>query len=653
MNRSALSWLIIFSSSAAYALTPNQWPFRQTIEVPAPGLVRVDLSAETLNLARPDLSDLRIIDAGEKEVPFLIDQPMPRAESTVPPKDFHPEIVSAETRLLITTGTDSTIAGIALETPAGANFIKSVRVEGSNDQKNWRMLTSGDPVFRMSSGVARLRVQFPEGKWQFLRVVVDDNRTQPLPWTGARLIIAGSPAPTEPAAITIKSRDENPGMTRLGLDLSAANLRLASLRIETSEPVFTRAVTVATPELSEEKLHEQTLSSAVLYRVDLNGKIEARLDIPVEKQIQGRELVLLIDNGDSPPLLISEVRAERGVTRLLFFAPAAGSYKLLSGNSQCDPPRYDLSQLGDQLRRAVAAEGRLGLPASNPGYDAAANLPPGLATGAKIDIALWKFRKPVQVAKAGAQQLELDSDVLARSLPDLRDLRIVSEDLQLPYLIERTSINRTVALTAANANDRERPTISRWQLKLPQAAIPVTRITCASDSPLFERTFRIWEELTDDRGDKYPGELGQVMWRRVPNQPARQLTASLEHTLTGDTILIETDNGDNAPIELHDFCGYYPVTRIIFTSARSQPLALYYGNDKAAPPRYDAKLMAAQLLRSERVAAALGPQDILKSERVTETLSGSARYIFWAALGIVVVALLVLISRLLPKDKAS
>jgi hypothetical protein len=649
MKRGAISLLIIFSSGAVYALTPNQWQFRQTIEVPAPGLVQVNLSVETLNRARSDLSDLRIIDGAEKEVPFLIDQPMPRAESTVGPKDFRAEITAPETRLLITTGTDLTIAGITLETPAGASFIKSVRVEGSNDQKNWRTLTSGDPVFTMGHGAARLRVQFAEGKWQFLRVVVDDNRTPPLPWTGARLIIAGLPAPTESVAVTIKSRDENPGMTRLGVDLGAANLRIASLRIGTTEPVFTRAVTVAAPELSEEKLREQPLNSAVLYRVDLNGKIEARLDIPIEKQVYRRELVLLIENGDSPPLLVSDVRAERRITRLLFFAPAVGSYSLLSGNSQCDPPRYDLSQLGDQLRRAGAAETRASPPALNAGYDAEANLPQGFGTAAKIDIAPWKFRKAIQVAKTGAQQLELDPDVLARAMPDLRDLRVASEDAQLPYLIERTSISRTVTLTAANANDREHPAISRWQLKLPQAAVPITRITCASDSTLFERTLRVWEEVRDDRGDKYPGELAQAMWHRVPNQSVGQLAASLERPPRGDTIMIETDNGDNPPIELHDFRGYYPVARIIFTSAKSQPIALYYGNDEAVAPRYDAKLMAAQLLRSDRMMAALGPQETLKSERLTETLSGSARYIFWGALGIVVIALLILISRLLPK----
>jgi hypothetical protein len=186
-------------------------------------------------------------------------------------------------------------------------------------------------------------------------------------------------------------------------------------------------------------------------------------------------------------------------------------------------------------------------------------------------------------------------------------------------------------------------------LKLPQAAIPITRITCASDSSLFERTFRIWEELTDERGDKYPAELAQATWRRVPNQTMGQLAASFERPSRSDTILIETDNADNPPIELHEFRGYYPTTRVIFASTRLQPIALYYGNDEAGTPRYDAKLMAAQLLRSERTAAALGPQETLKSERVTETLSGSARYIFWGVLGIVVAALLLLISRLLPK----
>lgn len=648
MNRCVTSLPIMLFAGAAYALTPSQWQYRQSLDVPASGLVEVHLPPETLNIAQPDLGDLRIIDPGEHEVPFLIDQPMPRPESTMRPKEFRAEIVSGESRLLMTTGTDLTISGVVLEAPTAATFVKAARVEASSDQKQWQLLSSGAPLFNMGNGAIHLSIAFPKGKWPYLRIIVDDNRTPPIPWTAARLVIAGSSAPTEPVSVKIKSRDENPGSTRLALDLGAANLQIASIRLETPEPVFTRTATVAAAELSEENLHEQPLSSAVLYRVDLNGKIESNLDVPLDKQINGRELVLSIHNGDSPPLLVSDIRAERRITRLLFFAPSAGGYTLLSGNAQCDFPRYDVGQLGDQLRGAAVAQAQVGAVVMSRGWDAAANLPRDLGTGVKIDVAPWNFRKPVQTTRAGLQEVELDAEILARTQSDFRDLRVVSEGTQLPYLIERTSIERTISLNGTSANDPDRPRFSRWQVKLPQSSFPLTRLTCASTSALFERTFRFWEELRDERGDRYPSELGQATWRRLPNQPPEQLQVSLGARPKTDTVLMETDNGDNPPIELHDFHGYYPVTRVIFAAPQSA-VALYYGNEQAAAPRYDAKLIAAQLLRSERTSAALGSQEILRSEPLGDTLSRSGRYILWGVLGIVVIGLLILIARILPQ----
>ncbi len=101
--------------------------------------------------------------------------------------------------------------------------------------------------------------------------------------------------------ITIKSRDESPGTTRLALDLGAANLTLGSLRIESNEPVFTRAVTLAVPEVGDDGIRERNIADAVIYRVNVNGKNEAHLEIPLESQIHTRELFVLIRNEDSPP----------------------------------------------------------------------------------------------------------------------------------------------------------------------------------------------------------------------------------------------------------------------------------------------------------------------------------------------------------------
>ena len=56
------------------ALFPQQADV--TVEPPG-GLVRLDLSPAVVGACRPDLSDLRIIDHAEGEVPYLVDAGLP------------------------------------------------------------------------------------------------------------------------------------------------------------------------------------------------------------------------------------------------------------------------------------------------------------------------------------------------------------------------------------------------------------------------------------------------------------------------------------------------------------------------------------------------------------------------------------------------
>jgi hypothetical protein len=305
------------------------------------------------------------------------------------------------------------------------------------------------------------------------------------------------------------------------------------------------------------------------------------------------------------------------------------------------------------LKSAQAIERRPGPLIANADYKQPDNLAAPPLTGAKIEVAAWKFRKPIQLSKPGAQQIELDPDVLARAAPDQRDLRIVADDRQLPFLPERPSISRSVPLASAPTSDLKKPGPSRWSLKLPQAGIPITRITCVADSALFQREMRLWEEAADDRGDKSPRELGHATWKKVPGETSHEFAIHLDVAPRSGTLVLETNNGDNPAIRLHNFRGHYPVSRVVFKIEPdlAQPIWIYYGNPDAAPPRYDVALIADQLFRTERAPAALGRQENMDSntERIIQTLSGSGLYVFWGMLGIVVAALLLLISRLLPK----
>jgi Protein of unknown function (DUF3999) len=636
-------------------MTPNEWRFSQTIDVPATGLARVNVPPETLNAARSHLADVRIADGAGREVPYLIDRPMPRRESALRSQELRTALEPTATRITLTTGTKSVLKGVTFETPRGVEFIKAVGVEGSHEGKTWVQLATDKPIFRMAGGAANPSVSFSEGVWEFLRLTIDDNRTAAVPFTGVLLRVAETNAPAEPFPLTINTRDESSGLTRLSVDLGAMNLTVASLGIETTDPLFVRPVTIAVPELANDNISEQTLCTGSVYRVDFNGKVESQVEIPIDRQIHGRELIVLVDNGDSPPLVINAVRGSRRVTNLLFFASEAGRYQLLSGNSQCAAPRYDLSELDEQLKNAEAIEVRAGPLIANADYKLPDNLAALPLTGAKIDVAAWKFRKPVQLSKPGAQQVELDPDVLVRAALDQRDLRIVVDDRQLPFLLERTSISRSLPLVSAPANDLKKPRLSRWSLKLPQAGIPITRITCIADSALFQREMRLWEEATGDRGDKVPRELGHATWKRVPAETTREFAIHLDAVPTSDKLLLETDNGDNPAIELHDFRGHYPVSRIVFETASNstQPIWIYYGNPDAASPHYDVALIADQLFRAEHALATLGRQENMnsKTERIIQTLSGFGLYVFWGVLGVVVAGLLLLISRLLPKTE--
>ena len=90
---------------SVHGLAPNEWRFSQTIDVPAAGLVHINLPPETIDVARPELEDVRLLDSTANEVPYLVDRPMPRRESALRPKELRTELDSSSTRISLTTGT--------------------------------------------------------------------------------------------------------------------------------------------------------------------------------------------------------------------------------------------------------------------------------------------------------------------------------------------------------------------------------------------------------------------------------------------------------------------------------------------------------------------------------------------------------------------
>jgi len=116
------------------------------------------------------------------------------------------------------------------------------------------------------------------------------------------------------------------------------------------------------------------------------------------------------------------------------------------------------------------------------------------------------------------------------------------------------------------------------------------------------------------------------------------------------TMILQTDNGDNPPIQLENFAVFYPVTRVLFKAKADEDIFIYYGNPRVASPSYDLSLVADQLLAADRTTATLATQEQLRKSSWRENqMPGKGGVVFWGILAVVVLVLLVIISRLLPK----
>ncbi len=651
LNKFFCTYLLAIAVSAGASNLPSDWQYEQQFTVSKAVLMKISLPAETLNAARPGLEDLRLYDDVGNEIPYVIDRPMPSPKVVQAAKSFSVSLNPANTIITLESGIAQPFDAVTLESPA-PNFIKSVRVEGSIDGIKWVEIARSRPIFRQRSGAANLKISFPSTVSKWLRLTVDDSRSAPIPFTGAQVHTAsGGSAPVETVPATVSERDESPGQTRLAINLGAANLDVAGLEIETTEPLFMRQIAIAVPQVSDSTIREQDIGQGSIYRVAVEGqKPSENLYVPLENSVPTRELILLLKNGDSPPLPVSSVQVEHRPVYLVFLVRDPGIFYLLTGNSHCDAPHYDLAALNMDLKSVAVSTADISAVADNLNFHMPDVLPGLEISGAPLDTSAWKFRKTVKISDTGAEQIELDPDVLARANPDFADLRLMHGSNQVPYIVENTSIERPIGPSVTTTNDAKEPKLSRWLLQLPQAHLPITRLRCVATTPLFQRDLRLYEMVADDRGQNFENGLGEASWTRTPDSKNEEFDLALNQSPQTGSLILDTDNGDNPLLQLEQFKFFYSATRILFKAAPGEELSLYYGNANAAPPRYDLSLVAGQLLAADKNAALLADEEVLQKQSWHAVeINGNANYFFWGVLALVVVVLLILILRLLPK----
>ncbi|MEW6665621.1 MAG: DUF3999 family protein [Thermodesulfobacteriota bacterium] len=649
-----IAWLLSLFSAPMYAAQlPPDWQYFQSVHIDRTGLVKMSIPIETLDASRSGLEDLRLLNATGNEVPFRIERPAPAAKIVKEARNFGVRIEDRSTIVTFETDLTRPIERVTLATPSH-DFIKAATLEGSTEGATWQVIALAQPIFRQRGGASRLHLEFPAGTYAHLRVTLDDSRTGPIPVTSAQVHAADlDPAPAEPLDIKVLEHDESEEQTRLTIQTAGAHVTLSGVTIETTDPLFTREVSLAYRSHKESEVSETTLARGTIYRAALEGQATvSSLTFAGDVTIPMRELILTIRNGDSPPLSITGIRAALRPVFISWLAKEPGDFLLLSGNPSCPAPRYDLTALPPTVAATLVTPPSTGSVARNPDWRAGGPIADIQEVGTAIDLSKWPFRKRIDMSRAGVQQVELDLETLSRAAPGLQDIRLIRDGRQLPFLIERTPIVRTLTPIVEKADDPKRPTTSRWTIRFPNPSLPVNQLTCEAVASLFKREVQIAEDVPDKRGNPHKVMRGSATWTRTLGEKAQKLIIKTASPVT-DRLILEIQNGDNPPLDLKEFRAYYTATRVIFKSSADGEAYLYYGNRSAPVPSYDINLVATQLLAEEKAKATLAKEERLKKAfwAESEGMTGRGGWVLWIALGAVVVVLLGVMARLLPKKE--
>ncbi len=629
--------LVSVSNAADFAA----WTHRQTLRLMQPGLTRLELEPALLDASRTTggaaYHDLRVISPGGVETPYLMALPRLIRPEMLDALAFKTTLNPATTVLEFQPPAGSTVTEVLLQTQA-TGFIKSATLEASHDGTLWQTLASSELLCRQN-GTERLRFTCVPAEWKHLRVTIDDARSAPVAFTGAQVRRDLPELRTLPQPVTIRARTETPGETHLKLDLGSANLLLGHVRLHTSEPVFQREATLLD-------------AHASLFRLQHEGRTVEELDIVADQLATAREVELVIRNGDSPPLRIDSIEATRYPVPLMFQADAAGEWQLFIGNAQATAPRYDIAALGDKLREASAHSATASAVEANTAFRKTATAPDTGDVGPAIDVSPWSFQRPVLFKEAGVLVVELEPTVLARTANDLHDVRIVRDGHQLPFIATKPGVEREIDVAIAEVSDPQAPTWSKWDIQMPFANFPASELLLESPTPLFARTLTVSEQHETEQGH-FERILSHANWQRRPSQPASTFHLSLYTSPRAGSIRLATDNGDNPRLQITSARVAYPVVRLLFRVPDTTPVFLCYGNRRAPYTRYDLQLVLPEFATAIKVAATLGDEEKLPGYSADPRHpSGQGSPWLWAALALVVGALLWVVAKMLPKKVA-
>ncbi len=553
-----------------------------------PGWSVLELPADTLAHAAPNLADLRL-HAGGNEIPWLLEEQLPKAQARYELQNV--EMGRDQTTALVDRGEHPVLAAfLSVEVPGNEPFLKPVVLEASDDKQNFRVIATSS-IFRVQSRTSTT-VRFAPNDRRYLRLRLDDRNSGVVRPVSVVLESPGPDLPSPaaiPAELTPASNEG--GVDRYTLELPSAHLPVLALRFTVDSPAFSRRVSVYERVLFRDVLSRRLVGEGAIFRAP-GG--ESATTLPLA-DFASQSLELEVERAPSSlPIKLGEYIVAR--PRIVFLAPDKPKLELLYGAPALEAPKYDLAQAlahGQPPALAIAslgAEQNLG-----PAQPVRIAPPPRAPLD---DAARWPSRTKISLpAQGNVAYLDLEGEPAVAPY----QVRILdAQNRQVPYILESTP--RTSLRPVEFWLNSEGKSTSYGLGEIGAHSI-VSGIELEASAPdYFSRSVEVYETGGERKGETWRLTRGSANWVHQPNEPKALLRIPLARPHT-QSLYVDIDKGDNVPVTLSAVRFEFVRQRIDFVFQPGDDLSLLWGNGEAAAPSYDFALLTDQVLASSALPA--------------------------------------------------
>lgn len=314
------------------------------------GFHRILLPPNAVGRLNNTLTDIRLYDSQNQEVPYLLTLQQPTQATAF--TDY--EVISrtiqpnVSTTLIIRQPGKTRInsLGVVLK---NTNVGKKARLSGSSDAQNWYAIDNAiwlGPTPTSQTTTDTKLLHFPLSDYAYYRLEINDSLSTPL-----NILRVGNYTQTASAGsytlipdISVSQRDSSDKHTYIHLTRNnPARFDKLTLWIPSATPYRRRAevgqfITQKSKRgrrRSGTSSRFEVISSFTLSSADSNAVYLHRL--------QAKDLYIVIANEDSPPLVVSGIRAYQLTTYLLANLTAGSVYQLRFSADNLFTPAYDIT----------------------------------------------------------------------------------------------------------------------------------------------------------------------------------------------------------------------------------------------------------------------------------------------------------------------